>query len=280
MSAKIYQFVTERIIKQLEAGTIPWVRPWNTAKPKNLVTKKEYRGINRFMLSTVPSEYFLTFNQAKKLEGKVKKGAESYPVVFWKFLEVESKLNPDKLDKIPLLRYYSIFAATDVEGIEDKIPQSETGTIDSIAAAEEIVENMPNRPEIVHGGSRAYYSPRKDIVGMPQRNDFLTAEHYYISLFHELIHSTGHSARLDRDPVNNHGGFGRESYSKEELIAEMGSAFLSSTANIETIKTIENTAAYIKGWLKALKDDTKLLITAAGKAQKAADYITNKQESF
>lgn len=278
-SSKIYEMVTDRIIQQLEKGVIPWQKPWNAnGAPKNLVSKKPYRGMNYFMLSTTGETWFLTFNQAKKLGGKVKKGSTGFPVIFWKVLAVEDKEDGEE-KKIPLLRYSTVFALRDVEGIDrPETVKVEQKDMNPIAEAEKIITEMPNCPKIEHRGDRAFYRPRQDLIRLPEVKDFVNMQEYYSTAFHELAHSTGHESRLNRPEVMDHSAFGSHKYSKEELVAEMGAAFLAGHSGFVD-RTIENSAAYLQSWLNVLKSDSRMLIQAAGKAQKAADYILNvKQE--
>ena len=282
----VYGIITERILDQLEKGVVPWRKPWTTAGvvPTNLVSKKEYRGINVWVLMSqnYGSPYWVTYNQAKKLKGHVKAGEKGTPVVFWKWIEKEEKdkeTGEKKTKRFPFLRYYTVFNVEQTEGIdESKIPQVEKKEIDPIECCESVVEGMPNRPHIIHGGGSASYSPMLDTVQMPQRNQFHSAEGYYCTLFHELSHSTGHESRLNRKTINVTASYGSEDYSKEELVAEMSAAFLSGHCGIEN-EVIDNNAAYIAGWMKAIADDKKLVVMAAAQAQKSADYILDKKQN-
>jgi antirestriction protein ArdC len=202
----------------------------------------------------------------------VKKGEKGTPVIFWNWI---NQVDDEGIEKnIPFLRYYTVFNVAQCENIdESKIPVVVAihNDFDHIAECEAIIANMPNCPEIQQGKQRASYNPLTDIISMPRFDSFDTAENFYATLYHEQIHSTGHQSRLNR-LNNNISSFGNEEYSKEELVAEMGAAFLCGFVGIENI-TINNSIAYIQGWLKALKDDKKLVIMAAAQAQKAADYI-------
>ena len=278
---KIYEMITNKIIEALEKGTVPWRMPWNgyiKGSPQNFINKNKYRGINTFLLKLAmrSTPYWITYKQAKQLKGNVKKGEKGYPVIFWKWFEIDDK-ETDEKKQVPLLRYYTVFNLDQCEGI--KLPDAEkpeTREFNPIDQAEAIISGMPNKPTIIHNEARAYYRPSADIVNMPERELFHSDSEYYSTLFHELTHSTGHETRLNRENgIKNH-MFGAADYSKEELIAEMGAAFLCADAAIEH-ETIENSAAYIDGWLTRLKNDKKILIQAAGKAQKATDYILNKQ---
>ena len=276
----VYDVINSRVVELLEQGTIPWKKPWNaqTNFPRNLISGKKYQGVNVFMLacSEFSSPYWMTFKQCQDKGGHVIKGSKSTPVIFWKWLD--RKDAPTEGDnstngKIPMLRFYSVFNIEQTEGITHP-PAEETHNIfDPITKAEEIIAAMPLKPDIRYGGGRAYYSPTLDYVQLSHQHTFDTIEHYYNTLFHELAHATGHANRLARKGVTETSYFGSHEYSKEELVAEMGAAFLCGHAGIDT--TIENSAAYLQGWLKALKNDKTLLIHAAAAAQKASDYILN-----
>lgn len=278
MANKVYDYVTERIIKQLEEGTIPWNKPWQGGDPINYVSRKPYRGVNRFLLPK-GGEY-MTFNQAKKLGGKVKKG-KSNMIVFWKLVKYKSTkkavdVNEEEKDKneksvmtYPILRYYNVWHIDDIEGIETKLEKIEN---DPIESAEEIVKAY-DEVKIVNERGNAFYSPSKDFINVPDINKFPQVEEYYSTLFHEMIHSTGHKTRLNRFEPNESTIFGSKTYSKEELVAELGASMLCGVAGIED-EIIDNSASYIDGWLKKLKNDNTLIISASSKAQKACDYIT------
>jgi antirestriction protein ArdC len=263
----------------LQQGTVPWRKPWNAQSnyPKNLISKKDYRGVNVFMLACMPfsSPYWLTFKQAQDKGGNVKRGQKSTPVIFWKWLDKNESDNETSTNgKIPMLRYYSVFNIEQTEGIEAPPTNESINTFTPIEIAEQIIAGMPYKPEIKYGGNKASYSPMLDYVKLPEPTTFLSPEEYYSTAFHELTHATGHASRVGRIGVTQTNYFGSHEYSKEELVAEMGAAFLCGHAGIENT-IIENSAAYIAGWLKALKNDKTLLIHAAAQAQKAADYILN-----
>jgi antirestriction protein ArdC len=276
----VYQVITDRITQQLEKGVIPWRKPWkNLGAPANLISKKAYRGINTFILMAggYTSKWWLSFKQVKDLGGRVKAGEKGWPVVFWRRLTKEDVNSAgEKVDKsFMMLRYYTVFNVDQTTGLEGKVPQPEVlRTVEPIDACEALVKGMPLAPEIKIGGNRACYSLSNDYVGMPAQVQFESDEMYYQTLFHELIHSTGAEKRLGRfkgDVTQAH--FGSESYSQEELVAEMGAAFLCGVAGIEG--DLQNSSAYIDNWLSALKGDRKLIVMAAAQAQKAADYIQN-----
>jgi antirestriction protein ArdC len=271
MNIQSYERITLRITALLEQGTVPWHKPWkvSTGLPRNLISRKPYRGINVFLLMAMgyESPLWLTFRQAIQLGGSVKRGEKACPVVFWKQMEIEDKESGEP-QKIPLLRLYHVFNAAQCEGL--KAAPEEVPLVATKPA--EIVARMPQPPAIKHGLASAFYSPHEDYVGMPMRERFNSEEGYFATLFHELVHSTGHEKRLKRATLAEHNGFGSDPYCKEELIAEMGAAFLCGQSEIME-RTIDGSAAYIKGWLGKLRDDKMLIVQAAAQAQKAADFI-------
>jgi len=279
MNTKSYERITERIVALMEQGTVPWHKPWkvSTGLPRNLVTKKPYRGINPFLLMAAgyDSPHWLTFRQAVQLGGSVKKGEKACPVVFWKPMEVTDKVSNEAV-KIPLLRLYSVFNVAQCEGLKN-VPAEDINSF-AVTEAVEIVARMPQPPRVKHGMSHAYYAPVNDTVGIPERRQFDSEDAYHSILFHELVHSTGHEKRLKRQTIMERNGFGTDPYCKEELIAELGSAFLCGQSGIVE-RTIDNSAAYIEGWLKQLQEDKTLIVYAAAQAQKAADFILGRMES-
>lgn len=269
----VYEIVTEKILAELEKGVIPWRRPWgNMAEAKNYLTHKEYRGINAFLLPVLSQgqEYFATLKQVNELGGSIKAGSKGYPVVFFKWTEIEKD---GKIEEFPTLRYYTVFDPSQWQGID--VPKTtHTREIHPIAKCEEIISYMPKRPTMTNdGGERAYYRPSTDTIHLPPRDIFKSSEGYYETAFHELGHSTGHESRLGRHKEKDTDfHFGSALYAKEELVAEMTASFLCAKAGID-MSTTENTVAYIGSWLKALKNDKRMVVTAAAQAQKAADYI-------
>jgi antirestriction protein ArdC len=282
-SFDLYQTVTDQIVAMLESGVVPWRSPIlgrsAAGHPKNLNTGKKYRGVNVFLLAFTAfakgygSSYWLTFNQANDRGGNVRKGEKSAMVVFWKQYETTDKETGEAVN-VPVLRYYNVFNAEQIEGIE--IPDAvkfEPINFVPIDEAEKIAAGYLGGPSVSHdGGQQAFYRPSTDAVHMPEKTRFASVEEYYSTLFHELSHSTGHSTRLDRKLDTEPKPFGSADYGKEELVAEMSAAFLCSQVGIQPA-VIGNQAAYLSGWLKQLKSDKKLVISAAGQAQRAADWI-------
>jgi antirestriction protein ArdC len=284
----VYEIVTEKIVNLLEQGIVPWRRPWtSTGLPRNLVSKKPYKGINYFLLSASKyvSPFWLTYRQATELGGYVRKGEESTIVIFWKvedLMQSSEGLDPEETGEKNrrrfVLRYYRLFNLEQCElpqAVLDKLPKIETHQHDPIEAVEKIIAAMPDPPEIVRGGSKAFYSPLTDRITLPPRELFISAEEEAATTAHEVIHFSGSEKRLAREGICEAAPFGSPVYSKEELVAEMGAAFLCAEAGISNA-VIANQAAYVAGWLKQLRDDRKLLIHAAAQAQRAADFILNR----
>ena len=279
---KVYEQITIRIIELLETGTIPWKKPWLSSEgPMNLVSRKPYRGINSFMLNCAPysSQYWMTYRQAAEKGGQVRRGEKSTSIIFWKWLDC--KADPDGDDseatgKVPLVRFYNVFNLDQIDGIAAPAEEQPDNHFSPIEQAELVISNMPQRPLIEFGGNRACYSPTLDHIKLPYQKAFNSPEEYYSTAFHELCHSSGHASRLARKGILEPSYFGSHDYSQEELVAEFGASMLCGHAGIEQ-QTIENSAAYIQGWLKVLKSDKKLAIVAAGQAQHAADFILNIQ---
>lgn len=283
---KIYQEVTDRIIAALDEGTVPWKRPWKVAGAhRNLISKKNYRGINQWLLDLTAaaegysSPWWMTYNQAEGLGGNVKKGEKSTMIVFFKPIRIET----DEVDRfgkkivktIPLLKYHRVFNLEQTENIDPKkVPVEEKGNeFTPVERAEKLIAGMPKRPELQHGGDRAYYRPSEDYIRLPKQEQFDSAEHYYSTSFHEHIHSTGHESRVGRKEVEDVKGFGGDPYAKEELVAEMGAAMLMALTGIEVDSTKEATKAYCQNWGKRFKEDRKLVVSAGAAAQRACDFI-------
>ena len=287
----VYQLVTDLIIEKLESGTIPWKQPWSEYGPAcNYLSKKSYRGINQLILAGLHRKpFYLTFQQAVSLGGRIKKGAKSIPVTYWNFVyrhketdkklsEAEAKSTPaDLLVRTAFLKYYRVFNVDDILEVVFDIPELQPSHDNYvIERCDAIIENMPNRPEIRHKENKAYYHLVYDYINMPRIELFRTPELYHSVLHHELIHFSGHPKRLNRFEGNEISAFNSANNSKEELVAEIGAAFLNSHAGILNDETLQDSTAYIQGWLKQLRNDKKFIIEASAKAQKAVDYILNK----
>ena len=273
----IYQEVTDRIISQLEQGVIPWRKPWvASGDAVSHTTGKRYSLLNQMLLSR-PGEY-ITFKQCQQEGGKIKKGEKANMVVFWKWLDVEDE-ETKKIEKIPLLRYYNVFHIDQCEGIKPRYTKGMPCVAVPQEAAEQVIDGYVARSGLTfrhQEGDRAYYTPASDTVTLPIMDQFESVAEYYSTAFHELTHSTGHESRLNR--LSKVVCFGSEEYSKEELVAEIGSATLMARMGFETKDSFTNSVAYIQNWLKALMDDKRMIVSAAGKAEKAVKLIMDEEE--
>jgi antirestriction protein ArdC len=292
-----YQAVTDLILEHLERGTVPWRCPWQreVGIPRNFHSGKAYSGINVLLLGFRhrPSPWWLTFQQALERGGHVRKGEKGAMVVkYGEFnpktdllgnpqAKASSESNDPKQKKKMFLREYTVFNATQIEGIEFPAAKSQPvlNQGQRIAAAEQIVAAMPNRPVIFEGQrTRAFYTPATDTIHMPAFGSFESAEAYHLTLFHEVIHACGHASRLNRESMTKHDQFGGPVYSQEELVAEIGSAFLGMEADI-VLDQHEQSAAYLQSWLQALrvKEHKRWIVSAAAQATKAANYVLDRQ---
>mgnify|MGYP001214358879 CR=1 FL=1 len=278
-SIDVYALVTNRIIELLESGTIPWQQPLREAGlPRNLLSKRPYRGINVFLLNSLQYDQnlFLTWKQIKTIGGSVLKGEKGHLVIFTKMVETDEMTKSNKPKLKPFLRYYKVFNISQCKDIPVELIPKEGELLAPALAFDLVVENMPNRPPVVNKEKEAYYQPKGDFINMPKIKSFKSIELYYGVLFHEMIHSTGHESRLNRKEVTGKIVFGSESYSLEELTAEMGACFLKSHCGMN-IDDLSNNAAYIQNWLEQLRNEKRFIIQAAARAQKAVEYILNEK---
>jgi antirestriction protein ArdC len=279
----IHAVITERFIEKLRTGVVPWQRTWQSAA--NIISGKAYRGINSLTLGSSPfkSPFWMTFRQALELGGHVRKGEKSSPVIYYKFLaKQDGKGNPvftssGRPKLIPFVRWSNVFNLEQTEGVDApasaSAPAPDTAAPTSVERAEALVREAKLCP-IRHEGFAATYSPSEDLIRMPAQNSFRSGEDYFHTLFHEMTHATGHASRLDREGITNPVKFGSERYSKEELIAELGAAFLSNNACILDSVRFDNSAAYLQSWIKKLKDDPTMIVSAASHAQRGFDLVT------
>lgn len=291
MKANVYQMVTDRIVEEMQKGIIPWQKPWKGAQATgedvaiNYVTRRAYSVLNQWLLGE-PGEY-LTFKQATDLGGHVKKGAKARMVVFYtkaEYKERDEQTGEEVLKSYPLLKYYHVFHLNDCEGIESKIVPGEKIEFDcqpDEVAEKIIAEYVARENGLVFvndkPSGRAYYSPSEDKVVVPMLSQYEHNAEYYSTCFHELTHSTLTESRCNRVAENAKAYFGNADYSREELVAEMGAAMLCSVSGVDTAKAFRNSVAYIQSWIAALKNDNKMIVWAAGRAEKAAKYILNEQ---
>ncbi len=292
MTTDIYQRVTDQIVAELEKGVRPWFKPWNGEHAAGRITRPlrangiPYRGINILMLWASATEkgfaapLWLTYKQAQELGGQVRKGEKGSLVVYANTItrtEQDADTGEDLERQIPFMKGYTVFNAEQVEGLPAHFYALQERTLDPVARIEKADSFFATTgADIRHGGNQAYYTITEDRVQMPPFEAFRDAESYYATLAHEMTHWTRHSSRLDRD-------FGRKrwgdaGYAQEELVAELGAAFVCADLDL-TPEIRADHASYIASWLKALKDDKRAIFTAAAHAQRAADYLVGMQET-
>ena len=272
MSQSIYEEVTQSIIDQLEKGAIPWVKPWraDSSADQNVISQKPYQGINRLILGMtsmvkgydVPA--WASFKQWESLGAYVKKGEKGTRIVFYSPVSKENK-QTGETESYSVLKSYVVFNASQVEGLTITNVEPEEKPFTANQLAEERI--IKTGALISHGSDAAFYMPSQDRIQLPHKTAFDAECHYYATAFHELVHWTGHETRCKRDLK---GKYGNPAYAFEELVAEMGAAFLCQDYGIQGEL---RHAGYIQSWLKALKDDSKAIFKASALAQKAADYI-------
>lgn len=278
MSFDIYAAVTDRIISQLEQGIIPWSKPWTgtASGPISGATGKPYSLLNQMLLGK-PGKWY-TFQQIQKAGGRVLKGEHSSMVVFWKQIPIK-EVSPETGEEIqrliPMLKYFNVFHISQTDLPQDMPADPAAFDPATDAAADSIIADYLARSGVTlehRRGDEAFYRPSDDMVVLPLREQFSEMAEYYSTAFHELTHSTGHSSRLNR--LTGKAFFGNEEYSKEELVAEIGAAALLNHCGIETASSFRNSTAYIQSWLRALRNDKRLIVSASGAAAKAFDLIT------
>jgi antirestriction protein ArdC len=276
----IAAMIADFILESLDAGVVPWDKPWENTDGfhTNLKSKKAYRGINVWLLAYsamqhgFASPYWLTPKQIIEYGGTIKKGSETTVVVFYKTIEKKDK-SGNVTDRFRMLRYYRVLNVEQTEGLEDRIPAKvERPEFVPVEEADRIVNSWTNRPKINHRGNSAHFIPLMDLIELPRADSFKSAEAYSSTRFHELVHSTGSSERLNRDGVAALDSNNIPKYSKEELIAEMGAAILNWHSGIFDVQR-DSSAAYIDAWRKKISDDKKIVVDAAREAQKAVDMI-------
>lgn len=267
----VYQQVTDRIIAAIEAGTAPWRRPWKGGGPVNVRNGRPYRGVNIFLLDLMgyTDPRWGTFRAVKEVGGHVRTGEKATYVILWKPVEKRAKGDEEEGERYLLLRSYAVFNAEQCEGLPEYSVGERTHTPHE--AAEQIVTGYVPGPTIAHRGGQAFYSETLDLVQVPNPMEFESMEAYYSTLFHELVHSTGHKERLNRLEA---GGFGTGPYAKEELVAEMGAAMLCGMVGIDNL---DMNAAYLANWLEVFRRDKKFVVNAAALAQRACDHMVGTE---
>lgn len=282
---KGYEMITNRIIEELSKGNIPWQKGWVGCADGayNLYSKRPYGLLNQLLLKH--QDAYVSFENCKKLGGRVKKGAKAEYVVSWftksyqkKDAEGNPALNEDGEPIFFKRMYPKPWAVYWIGDTTLERPERKVIEHDPITEAEDIIGAYVARERRLifrndQPSNKAYYAPLLDTVVVPMLSQFTNAEEYYSTAFHELTHSTGAKHRLNRLKVTELAAFGSEDYSKEELVAELGAAMLVNKCGIETERSFRNSAAYIQSWIKALKDDKTLIAIAAQRAEKAVEYI-------
>ena len=277
MDIDIHQTITNQIIEAMEQARGTGRRLWDSqpSLPLNLTTGKPYQGINTLILwaaglqHAYTSPYWLTYKQAADKGGQVRKGEHGTLCVFykpWESTETNRETGETETVKGAVLKSFRVFNLNQIDGIEAPAQESRA-LFQAIEEAERILQASPAPIHI--GGTRAYYVPSRDVIYLPPREDFVTAEAFYSVALHEMTHSTGHASRLARDFS---GRFGTEAYAFEELIAEMESAFLNADLGIIG-STLQDHADYLAHWVKILREDKKAILTAAAQASKAHAFI-------
>jgi len=292
MKTDIYQRITDQIVSELEKGVRPWMKPWHAEHAAGRITRPlrgngiPYRGINVLVLWSAAMEkgyaapVWMTFKQASELKANVRKGERGSLVVYADKIirtEADAKTGEEAERAIPFMKGYTVFNVEQIDGLPEHYyakPAPRIDTIERIDCAERFFAGTGET--IRHGGTMAYYNISQDFVQMPPFEAFRDAESYYATLAHETTHWTRHKLRLDRDFGRKR--FGDEGYAMEELVAELGSAFLSVDLDL-TPELREDHASYIASWIKVLKDDKRAIFTAASHAQRAADFLHGLQTS-
>ena len=268
----VYQEVTDSIIAQLEQGATPWIKPWATdsTADKNFLSQAPYKGINRLMLGLSSMVHgfgcpvWASFKQWQTVGATVRKGEKGTKIVFYSPVTKENKATGES-ESYNLLKAYYVFNASQVDGVTIQAPSADAKPFNAIEAAE--LRIKLTGAVITHGGDSAFYAPSVDKINVPHKSSFLTESNYYATVFHELTHWTGSELRCNR---NLKGRFGNPLYAFEELVAEMGAAFLCQDYRIAGEL---RHAGYIESWLKVLKEDSRAIFKAAALAQKAVDHI-------
>lgn len=281
----VAEILAAKILDQMSAGVLPWRTPWKTGPegpvmPQNFKTGYPYRGINLFICCMAPSPYFLTFKQIKEMGGRVKKGAESWPICFFSKVHKDKNGKPvEKRDEegrsFAFMKYYPAFCANDIEGIDFPVYEiDKLENFNPLPIAAEIVSKR--KPVVTHASHfLPCYIPSTDITQMPLPEQFVEESEYYSTLFHELAHWTGHEKRLSRlDKYTKGGSTSKKEYGREELVAELAAVIMCQLSGITSRSVYDNSVSYINDWVKLIKENPSQIITAAADAQKAVDYLT------
>ena len=270
-----YEVIADRILAMLDEGVPPWRQPWVTRSPRSW-KGDAYRGINALMLGLTGYEdpRWITYRQALKQGGHVLKGEKSMPVVFWNWIDKEDEATGQVAHR-PFVRIYRVFNVQQCDGVDLPSMALPDGEIEPIQAANDVVAAYADGPAVRHGGASAAYSSRLDVIRMPHRGDFDSADAYYATLFHELAHSTGHESRIGRRMETE---FGTHAYGREELVAEFGAAFLCARAGIDPAREAVS-AAYVESWIRTIGAGKRLVVEAAAAGQRAADHVLGEERN-
>lgn len=290
----VYEIINNKICAFMEKGEIPWKKCWSVGQSHMAVshtTGKQYSFLNNLLIAVDDGEWptgeYLTFKQAIAEGGSVKPGAKGHFITFWSFPE-KKEIQEDGTEVTvrstrPILRYYYVFEVSQCNGIKRKYPNVEPEIKDNmnpIEEAEQVIKNYYEREGVtlnICTSNKAYFRPSKDEVVCPLIGQFSSEAAYYSTLFHETTHSTGVENRLNRYKRDDYDPFGSENYSKEELVAEMGAAYSLGRLGLESEDTLENSAAYLQGWLEALKNDKHLFVCACSRAEEAVKFIFDNE---
>ena len=280
----IYDHITNNIITQLESGTVPWVKPWTSTgagMPTNGLTMKPYSGVNILLCWIAEqdrgftSSYWLTSNQARLAGTRIKKDEYKkatwltmYKMITFKQERIDAKNEGREAKQTPMIKGFKVYNLDQCESVPEKLQAKPEQLTEATIHTRSEALILKQNAEIQHGGDRAYYSPTQDYIKLPVIESFPDSLDYYRTAFHELGHWTGHKTRLDR--FNKSTDNGKTTYAREELVAELTAAYVSTTQGIEPTL---NHASYIDSWLTCLKEDNKAIVQAASKASKAASYL-------
>jgi antirestriction protein ArdC len=292
MRNDVYQKITDQVVSELEKGVRPWLKPWNAEHAAGRITRPlrgngvPYRGINVLMLWSAAMDKgyaaptWMTFKQATELKAIVRKGEHGSLVVYADKIvrtETDAATGEDAERTIPFMKGYSVFNTEQIDGLPEHYYAKPAPRIDTIARIDRAESFFASTGVTIrHGGTMAYYNVSQDFVQLPPFESFRDAESYYATRAHETVHSTRHKSRLDRDFGRKR--FGDEGYAMEELVAELGSAFLSADLEL-TPEVRDDHAAYIGSWIKVLKNDKRAIFSASSYAQRAADFLHGLQNS-
>lgn len=269
----VFEIITDRMIKQMESGIVPWRKPWfGKSMAVSHATGRPYSLLNQMLLAT-PGEY-ITKNAIAKENGRIKKG-EKASVIFEQIWKEEKDDDGNIVKRWCTNRYVNVWRMDQVEGIAARYGVQITESAHRQTEADKVVEEYQAREpvKISYNGESAFYRPGTDEIVVPNVDRFTETAEFYSTLFHEMVHSTGHESRLKR--LTSGTRFGDEVYSKEELVAEIGSAALVQKTGLETEESFTNSTAYVQGWLKELQNDRHMIIDAAKAAEKAVAFILN-----